>query len=178
MLTSFYKLYVTIFTYILFMLICIRLILQLFPCLAFPKRGVKNNSERKTQNNHSNWWPDTESISVASLPSKEQAMKNTWVSSGSISAKNVWWKKVGSSSLISKSRRRTCTFELFQSRSLLLIYLNFYYFGVSLWTVIVNYLDFGIPFVLFILSDVNIGKYPFLVSLWHLQSLYNALINI
>jgi len=26
---------------------------QLFPCLASPKRGVKNNSERKTQNNHS-----------------------------------------------------------------------------------------------------------------------------
>jgi len=112
-----------------------------------------------------------ESISVASLPPKEQAMKNTWVSSGSISAENVWWKKVVSSSLISKSHRRTCTFELFQSRSLLLNYLNFYYFGVSLWTVIVNYLDFGMSFALFILFDINIGKNPFLVSLWHLQSL-------
>jgi len=112
-----------------------------------------------------------ESISVASLPPKEQAMKNTWVDSGSISAENVWWKKEVSSSLISKSHRRTSTFELFQSRSLLLNYLNFYYFGVSLWTVIVNYLDFGMPFVLFILSDVNIGKNPSLVSLWLLQSL-------
>ena len=112
-----------------------------------------------------------ESISVASLPPKEKAMKNTWVGSGSISAENVWWKKVVSSSLISKSHRRTCTFELFQSRSLLLNYLNFYYFGVSLWTVIVNYLDFEMSFVLFILSDVNIGKNPFLVSLWNLQSL-------
>jgi len=65
MLPSFYKLYVTIFAYILSMLICIRLILQLFPCLAFPKRGVKDNSERKAQNNHTHWWPVTESISVA-----------------------------------------------------------------------------------------------------------------
>jgi len=99
-----------------------------------------------------------ESISVASLSPKEQAMKNTWVGSGSISAENMWWKKVVSSSLISKSHRRTCTFELFQSRSLLLNYLNLYYFDVSLWTVIVNYLDFGMSFVLFILSDVNIDK--------------------
>ncbi|RHN73497.1 hypothetical protein MtrunA17_Chr2g0299111 [Medicago truncatula] len=106
-----------------------------------------------------------ESISVASLPPKEHAMKNTWMGSGSISAENVSWKKVVSSSLISKSHRRTCTFELFQNRSLLLNYLNFYYFGVSLWTVIVNYLVFGMPFVLFILSDVNIGKNPFFVSL-------------
>jgi len=30
-----------------------------------------------------------ESISVASLPLKEQAMKNNWVDSGSISAENV-----------------------------------------------------------------------------------------
>ena len=51
------------------------------------------------------------------------------------------------------------------NRSLLLNYLNFYYFDVSLWTVIVNYLDFGMPFVLFILSDVNIDKNPFLVGL-------------
>ena len=105
-----------------------------------------------------------DSIIVASLPPIEQAMKNIWVGSGSIF-------KVVSSSLISKSHRRTCTFELFQSRSLLLNYLNFYYFDVSLWTVIVNYLDFGMPFVLFILSDVNIDKNPFLVSLWHFQSL-------
>ena len=33
------------------------------------------------------------------------------------------------------------------------------------WTVILNYLDLGMPFVLFILSDVNIGKKSFLVSL-------------
>jgi len=30
-----------------------------------------------------------ESISVGSLPLKEQAMKNTWAGSGSISAENV-----------------------------------------------------------------------------------------
>jgi len=112
-----------------------------------------------------------ESISVASLPPKVQAMKNTWVDSCSISAENVWWKKVVSSSLISKSHRTTCTFKLFQSRSLLLNYLNFYYFDVSLWTVIINYIDFGMPFVLFIFSYVNIDKNSFLVSLWHLQSL-------
>jgi len=111
-----------------------------------------------------------ESISVASLPPIEQAMKNTWVDSGSISAENVWWKKVVSSSLISKSHRRTCTFELFQSRSLLLNYLNFFYFDVSLWIVIVNNLEFEMSFVLFILSDVNIDKNSFLVSLWHMQS--------
>ncbi|KEH18938.1 hypothetical protein MTR_8g432410 [Medicago truncatula] len=35
-----------------------------------------------------------ESISVASLPPKEHAMKNTWMGSGSISAENVSWKKV------------------------------------------------------------------------------------
>jgi hypothetical protein len=33
------------------------------------------------------------------------------------------------------------------------------------WTVILNYLDFGMPFVLFIFSNANIGKNPFLVSL-------------
>lgn len=152
-------------------IICIRLILLLFPCLHFPNEVSRTIMKGSAKQSLSLMTRHRESISVASLPPKEQAMKNTWVGSGSISAENVWWKKVVSSSFVSKSRRRTCTFKLFQSRSLPLNYLNFYYFDASLWTVIVNYLDFGMPFVLFILSDVNNDKNPFLVSLWHLQSL-------